>query len=198
MEWEATLRDGSTAHLRTVEPEDREALAAGFAQLSDESRYRRFLTPVPELTATQLTYLTEIDHHDHEAILARSPGGEPMGVARFVRTDPESDSAEVAVTVVDRWQGRGLGTVLLERLAERAREEGVARFTATALASNEDMIDLLQALGETVAEPPSGGVVEMRVELPADTGDESPLRRMLRKAAAGRLWVGLLGRADGD
>jgi RimJ/RimL family protein N-acetyltransferase len=196
MEWEATLRDGTRAHLRTIEPEDRDAIAAGFGELSDESRYRRFLSPVPRLTASTLRYLTEVDHHDHEAVVAISPDGEPMGVARYVRADPDGDSAEVAVTVVDRWQGRGLGTALLARLTERAREEGVKRFTATALATNNDMIDLLQNLGATESGPASGGVVEMRVALAPDVREESALRRALRNAASGGTWVRLLRRGQ--
>jgi len=196
VEWDATLRDGTRALLRTIEPEDRETLVAGFEQLSDESRYRRFLSPLPRLSSSQLRYLTEIDHHHHEAIIARSEEGEPMGVARYVRVDPHGDTAEVAVTVVDRWQSRGLGTALLERLTERARDEGVNRFTATALATNNDMIDLLENLGDAQTQPASGGLVEMRVALPPDAGAQAPLRRFLRKAAAGELWVRLLRRDD--
>ena len=190
------LRDGTPVHIRPIEPEDREAILEGFEALSEESRYRRFFSPVPRLTASQLTYLTEVDHHNHEALIARSEEREPMGVARYVRVDPESDAAEVAVTVVDRWQGRGLGTLLLERLAERARDEGIGRFTATALATNNDIIDLLKNLGTAETTPAAGGLVEMRVALPPETHAESPLRGMLRKAAAGRLWVRLLGRRD--
>ena len=188
MEWDVTLRDGTRARLRTIEPADRDTIAAGFDELSDESRYRRFLTPTPKLSGSQLTYLTDVDHHHHEAIIATGPEGEPMGVARYVRVDPESDTAEVAVTVVDAWQGRGLGTELLARLADRAREEGVDCFTATALAKNNDMIDLLRNLGVTESKPASGGVVEMRVELPVETHEASPLRRALRNAASGGTW----------
>ena len=196
MEWDLTLRDGTAAYMRTIEPEDREALVAGFDELSDESRYRRFLSPVPRLTGSTLRYLTEVDHRDHEAIVAFSRHDEPMGVARYVRTDPASDCAEVAVTVVDRWQGRGVGTALLARLSERARAEGITRFTATALATNNDMIDLLRNLGATDSRPAAGGVVEMRVALPADVEEQSPLRRALRNAASGGTWVRLLRRAD--
>ena len=196
MEWDVTLRDGTPAHLRTIEPEDREAIASGFDELSDESRYRRFLSPVPHLSESTLRYLTDVDHHDHEAVIAFSEQREPMGVARYVRLEPGGDTAEVAVTVVDRWQGRGLGTALLARLTERAREEGVDRFTATALATNNDMIDLLKNLGATDSRPASNGVVEMRVVLPPDVDEESPLRRALRNAASGGLWVRLLRRRD--
>ncbi len=196
MEWKVALRDGTQAFLRTIEPEDQAAIAAGFDELSDESRYRRFLSPVPRLSGSTLRYLTDVDHHHHEAVIAFSEKREPMGVARYVRADPDSDSAEVAVTVVDRWQGRGLGTALLARLAERAREEGVNRFTATALAANNEMIDLLRNLGVTDSRPASGGVVEMRVALPAEVDEESPLRRALRNAASGGMWVRLLRRGD--
>ena len=196
MEWKVALRDGTPAHLRTIEPDDQAALAAGFDELSDESRYRRFLSPVPRLTGSTLRYLTDVDHHHHEAVIAFSEKREPMGVARYVRADPDSDTAEVAVTVVDRWQGRGLGTALLARLAERAREEGVNRFTATALAANNEMIDLLRNLGVTDSRPASGGVVEMRVALPAEVDEESPLRKALRNAASGGMWVRLLRRGD--
>jgi RimJ/RimL family protein N-acetyltransferase len=188
MEWNATLRDGTPVHLRTIEPEDRDAIAAGFEELSDESRYRRFLSPVPRLTGSTLRYLTDVDHHDHEAVIAFSADGEPMGVARYVREDPGSGTAEVAVTVVDAWQGRGLGTELLARVAERAREEGIDCFTATALAANNDMIDLLRNLGATDSKPAAGGVVELRVDLPVETHEESPLRRALRNAASGGTW----------
>lgn len=196
MEWDLTLRDGTAAYMRTIEPEDRDALVAGFDELSDESRYRRFLSPVPRLTGSTLRYLTEVDHRDHEAIVAFSRADEPMGVARYVRTDPAGDCAEVAVTVVDRWQGRGVGTALLARLSERARTEGIRRFTATALATNNDMIDLLRNLGVTDSRPAAGGVVEMRVALPADVEEQSPLRKALRNAASGGTWVRLLRRAD--
>ena len=196
MEWQATLRDGTPATLRTIEPEDSGAIAAGFDELSDESRYRRFLSPVPRLSKSTLRYLTDVDHHDHEAVIAFSHDGEPMGVARYVREDPGGDLAEVAVTVVDRWQGRGLGTELLARLTERARQEGVNRFTATALATNNDMIDMLGNLGVIDTRPASNGVVEMRVALPPDVHEESPLRRALRNAASGGAWLRLPGPGD--
>lgn len=193
---EITLRDGTRALLRPIGPSDRELITRGFEQLSDESRYQRFLSPLPRLSSSQVTYLTDVDHHDHEAIVAETGAGEPMGVARFVRTEPTSDRAEVAVTVVDRWQRRGLATALLKRLTERARDEGVRRFTATVLATNADMIEVLEHAGEARTKPADGGLVEMEVELAPDATAETPLRRMLRKAAAGELWSPLLGRRE--
>ena len=184
-----TLRDGSTAVLRPIRADDRDAIAQGFEEMSEESRYRRFMSPLPTLSAAQLTYLTDIDHHDHEAIVAFTPEREPMGVARYVRTDPDSDAAEVAVAVVDRYQGKGVATALLDLLVARAREEGVRRFSATALASNDDVIDLLRRIGPSHTDPSSGGVVEMEIELPAETHPDSTLRRLLRTAAKGLMSV---------
>jgi RimJ/RimL family protein N-acetyltransferase len=195
---QTTLGDGSSALLRPIRAGDRTAIQRGFEEMSEDSRYTRFLSPLPRLSAAQLTYLTDVDHHDHEAIIASAPDGAPMGVARFVRTDPDSDAAEVAVAVVDRYQGRGVATALLERLAERARAEGVQRFTATALATNAEVIELLSRMGPMRTGNAAGGVVEMEIELPAAAGPESPLRRMLRVAAEGLMSVRVRPRQEGE
>ena len=109
----AVLRDGAVVHVRAIGPGDEALLEAGFERLSDESRYKRFLHPVKRLGPRELDYLTHVDHSDHEALLALGAYGvEPVGVARYVRL-PDGESAEVAITVVDDWQGKGVGTVLL-------------------------------------------------------------------------------------
>ena len=118
----------------------------GFARLSPESRYRRFLVAMPELMEEMARYLTVIDHHDHEAIIALDDNtGEGIGVARYVRSKERPDVAEVAVTVIDDWQGRGLGTLLLEAISARARAEGIRTFSALILATNDEMIELFSA-----------------------------------------------------
>ena len=100
-------------------------LLAGFERLGAESRYQRFLAPMAELSEDGITYLTDIDHHDHEALAAiDAETGDGVGVARFIRRADRPDTAEAAVTVIDEWQGRGVGTALLDLLAERARAEG--------------------------------------------------------------------------
>jgi RimJ/RimL family protein N-acetyltransferase len=182
-----TLRDGSTLRVRPIEPRDREALQRGVEGLSPESRYRRFLSPAPGLTASQLSYLTEVDHHDHEALVSMTEDDHPTGVARFVRLAGEPDAAEVAVAVNDDWHGRGVATGLLALLAGRAREEGIARFTATALADNHEVFALLEELGPMHITAAGNGTVEMRIELVPDCAEGSPLRRALRSAAEGRI-----------
>jgi L-amino acid N-acyltransferase YncA len=148
-----TLRDGTPIVIRPVAPEDREALRESFERLSPESRYRRFLAPMAHLTESQLTYLTQVDHHDHEALVALTEeDGEGLGIARFVRL-ADRDAAEVAVAVADHVHGKGLGTVLLAHLLARARQEGVERFTATVLAANRASVDVLSALGRTSVGP---------------------------------------------
>jgi hypothetical protein len=83
----ARLRDGAAIEIRPVTPADRETLRQGFERLSPESRYRRFFGPQPELSERDLDYLTDVDHHNHEALVATDPDtGDAVGVARFVRT----------------------------------------------------------------------------------------------------------------
>lgn len=179
------LADGAQLTIRPVQPGDKPLLADAFDQLSGESRYRRFFTPLRELRAGQLAYLTELDHHDHEALLALEvPDGACVGVARFVRVAPEV--AEPAVVVADQWQHRGLGTALLERLADRARAEGITRFSAIVLAQNRDAIRLLERLGDATRED-DGDVLHFDIALPETGGTGPTLRGLLRAAAAGLL-----------
>jgi GNAT superfamily N-acetyltransferase len=181
-----TARDGSRVFMRPIEPDDKRALVTGFERLSDESRYRRFLTPTPRLTDAQLRYLTEVDHDRHEAIIAfAEETGEPVGVARYVRLPDDPATAEPAVTVVDEWQARGVGTFLLEELSERARAAGVKRFAATALAGNKPIIALLDHLGPG-EKSSEGGIIHIEAELPP-SGIAPRLHAALRDAAADRL-----------
>ena len=173
--------------IRPIEPDDKATLAAGFDRLSDESRYRRFLGAHPRLTTSDLRYLTEVDHRDHEALVALDASTDDgVGVARFIRDDTRPDSAEIAVAVADDWQGRGVGTALLRRLADRAREEGIGRFTAVMLADNAPMAHLLDDLGVTRVLDRDQGEVELAVDLP-ERGLSSALRGWLRSAARGVL-----------
>jgi RimJ/RimL family protein N-acetyltransferase len=124
------LRDGTRALIRPIGPEDRQRLKEGFESSSEESRFLRFLSPQPELSSTQLDYLTAVDHVRHEALIAVNPEtGESFGTARYFRSDEDSQTAEFAVGVGDRWMRIGLGTALLTALVLRAREAGVTRIT---------------------------------------------------------------------
>jgi GNAT superfamily N-acetyltransferase len=162
------LRDGSRVRIRQGRRTDRDLLARVFEHLSAESRYRRFLTPMVELSDAALRRLTAIDHHDHEAMIALDEAGdEALGVARYVRYPERPDLAEVAVTVVDDWQGRGLGRLLLNVISARAREERVRTFAALMLASNGEMMHLLRGLGAVRIVDRAAGMVEVAVAIPA-------------------------------
>jgi L-amino acid N-acyltransferase YncA len=143
-------------------------LADHFSRLSAETRYRRFLGNVSVLTPSQLRLFTELDHHLAEALVAVGPEGEIEGVARYAAQPGRSGIAEVAVTIADEWQGRGVGTALLQRLMHRARAEGFERFTASCFATNREMINLFREVGDDVIEVGrAGGVVELEIALPA-------------------------------
>ena len=142
-----TLRDGSEALIRPIDASDRDGLEAAFERLSARSRRMRFLGYRKRLTDAELGYFTDVDHADHEALVATdTDGGAIVGVARYVRSAVDHESAELAVTVADQWQNRGLGTALLARLADRAQEAGVRRFEGLVLVDNRPMIRLLKAV----------------------------------------------------
>jgi RimJ/RimL family protein N-acetyltransferase len=108
----------------------------------------RFLGVKKELSAAELRYFTDVDHHDHEALGAVDRAdGRGVGIARYVRDADDPQAAEIAVTIVDDWQGRGLGTELLAQLSDRARQEGIRRFTALADAGNAAVAALLGNVG---------------------------------------------------
>ncbi len=172
--------DGVRLSIRPIAAEDKSALVENFSHLSEKSVYRRFLAPVKRLTASELTYLTELDHSDHEALVALTEAGEIVGVARYVRQEADPKRAEVAVTVPDDWQGRGIGTTLLGLLARRAAEDGVTRFTGVCLAENREMLQLFDELGPTTRHPADGGVTEVEVTLP--TTATHAIRPLLRAA----------------
>jgi GNAT superfamily N-acetyltransferase len=157
---------GTELEIRPIAPDDKAGLAAAVDQSSDEAVYRRFLNPHGRLTAAELRYLTEVDHRDHEALLAIDPVSQmSVGVARYVRDRERHETAEIAVAVLESWQGRGVGKALLHRLAERARNEGITRFTALMLSENRPMRRLLADLGTTRLLSAGAGAVELAVDL---------------------------------
>lgn len=189
------LKDGVSVRLRLLAPEDKPLLAAGFARLSDESRYARFLGPKSALEEHELKYLTEIDQHDHFALGAiREDGdgrGEPigLGIARFIRL-PDGTSAEAAIVVADEAQGKGLGRLLLLRLCAAAAERGIERFRCEVLGSNTAIAGLLAQISPERTIEVDGGVMTIDLPLPNVTPAEPPVEHpqgsvfeMLRAAA---------------
>jgi GNAT superfamily N-acetyltransferase len=120
--------------VRPLERTDRRAYLAAFERLSPTTRYLRFAAPKPRLTSADLALLLDIDHDRHEALVAYACAtGEPAAVARYVRDADDRASAEMAITVVDGWQGRGIGPRLLAELSARAAAHGLTRLHADGL-----------------------------------------------------------------
>jgi RimJ/RimL family protein N-acetyltransferase len=183
------LRDGATVLLRPIRPEDKGRLMDGFQRLSPESRYQRFMAAVAGLSESQLRRFTEIDYADHMAWIAVDPStpDEPaVGVARYIRLPGQPTVAEVAVTVLDDYQGRGLGSLLLGLVSRSAAEHGIATFRAYALETNSAMIRILRDLGAAVQREDTG-VLRLDVPLPRDVGSlpESPTGWAFRAIARG-------------
>jgi RimJ/RimL family protein N-acetyltransferase len=161
------LADGTTVALRPLGPGDGGMLAAGFDRLSARSRYRRFLSPVPRLTPSMLNFLTSVDGVNHRAwgALIDEPGG-PVGagVARWVRSRQDPAVADMAVTVIDDYQGRGLGALLQDAAVSDAFACGIERFEGVVLGENIASRRML-ARGGARLRPEGGGVLAFTLEL---------------------------------
>ncbi|KRF06166.1 GCN5 family acetyltransferase [Arthrobacter sp. Soil782] len=171
--WEAdvVLRDGSTGHLRPISPLDADAVQAFHMRQSQNSIYLRFFTYKASLSAKELKRFTEVDHAGRVAFVV-TRGQDIIGIGRYDRLD-DPDEAEVAFNVSDAYQGRGLGSILLEHLAVAARENGIRRFTAEVLPENRKMITVFAEAGYEVDRRFDDGVVELTFNIdPTDKSRE--------------------------
>jgi GNAT superfamily N-acetyltransferase len=159
----AELPDGSTVLLMPMSPDDGERLVRFHGRLSPETTHRRFFSIHPELSPEEVERFTHVDHVDREAIIAVA-GGEIVGVARFDRLAGGAD-ADAAFVVDDEWQGQGLGTVLFDHLAGRARDLGVARFVAQTLPDNRPMLSVFRHAGLPIVEQYEDGIVDVTIDL---------------------------------
>jgi RimJ/RimL family protein N-acetyltransferase len=143
--WEAdvVLRDASTCHVRPIRSDDGERLMAFHARLSAATIYYRFFAPYPRLTARDVERFTRVDYRDRVALVAID-GDDIVGVVRYERTAPDEAEAEVAFVIDDAHQGRGLGPIFLERIAQAARERGIHRFVAEVLPRNTHMLEVFE------------------------------------------------------
>ena len=152
--WKAP--DGTAVVLRPIRPEDAEMEREFVKNLSESSRYFRFMSSVRELTPAMLSRFTQIDYDREMAFVAvcEEDGREvEIGVARYV-TNPDWQSCEFAIVVSDAWQGRGLGRRMLGRLIEVARLRGLKSMVGQVLAGNQGMLALCARLGFKTSDHP--------------------------------------------
>ncbi|GAB1693808.1 GNAT family N-acetyltransferase [Krasilnikovia sp. M28-CT-15] len=154
------LSDGSAVHLRPINPADAEAIVELHSRMSDRTRYLRYFSPYPRIPERDLERFVTVDHHDREAYVAVS-GPRILAVGRYERMGPDSPDAEVAFVVEDAYQGRGIGSVLLEYLAEAARTHGIRRFVAEVLPQNGGMLRVFSDFGYQIQRRYADGVVHL-------------------------------------
>jgi GNAT superfamily N-acetyltransferase len=191
-EWHryVTLRDGTNVLLRPIRPSDRPRIIAGMKELSPATRYLRFHEVIEELSEEQLDHLTQVDHVDHEAIVALDldrPEVPGVGVARYIRTGDDARVAEAAITVADRYQGTGAGTLLLGAIARRARDNGVKVFRNYVLDGNHVMLEVFDNLGAK-RELEADGLWRVDLTVPDEEAalPDSPAGRAFGELARGR------------
>lgn len=144
-----TLHDGAAVTLRPIRPEDAGIEVEFVRNLSDESRYNRFMGPLRELQPSMLTHFTQVDYDDHMAFIATTDdhGAEmQIGVARYV-VIPGTTQCEFAIVVADAWQRRGVGRRLMQRLIEAARARGLTSMYGDVLPANNKLLTLTESLG---------------------------------------------------
>ncbi len=156
-QWDADvlLKDGSVAQLRPIVPDDADRLVEFYSRVSDESKYMRFFAPYPELSKKDVERFTHVDL-DRRVAFVVTLHDLIIGVGRYDAVSDEE--AEVAFLVEDAHQGRGVGQLLLEHLAQAARERGIRRFVADVLPANTKMLQIFREMGYQVADTVEEGV----------------------------------------
>jgi GNAT superfamily N-acetyltransferase len=160
---DAVLSDGGTVHVRPILPTDGDLLRGLHGRLSAESIYYRFFSPRPKLTDVEVERFTHVDYSDRMAFVALL-GEEFLGVARYDRY-PGTADAEVAFTVDDAHQGRGISTLLLEHLAVYARQRDITGFTASVLPDNRKMLGVFRSAGFKVKNQYADGIIDVTIDI---------------------------------
>lgn len=181
------LKDGTAAWISPLLREDRDLLAAGFEELSAETKRQRFLAPVKHLSEAMLHHLVDdVDGVNHVALVLSAETSpdvfDPVAIARMVRYPDATDTADVAVTVKDSWQGRGIATALLAALV-RHRPEGVTRLVTEVAGTNAASLAMLRRLGPTTVAPNGTGAYDVEVELDAARQTRGPTSEPAEKDA---------------
>ena len=190
---EHTLDNGFRVLVRPLLYSDRHELSVGYQHLSPEAKRLRFFHEKPDLSDADLEYLTNIDYDNHfafAAFAADEPGQPGIGVARYIRDRGDPTRAEVAVTVLDEYQKRGVGTLLFLLLVDRATRSGISTFVSYVLWDNTLVLDAFRDAGARI-ERQEPGVARAEFDLfPEAENRAAIVRSVLRSFArrAGDLW----------
>lgn len=191
--WEAdvVLRDGGTARIRPISPDDAGRLVSFYEQVSDESKYYRFFAPYPRLSDRDVHRFTHHDYVDRVG-LAATIGGEFIATVRYDRIGADgrpatgpADEAEVAFLVQDAHQGRGVASALLEHIGAVARERGIRRFAAEVLPANNKMIKVFTDAGYQQKRSFEDGSVRLTLDL-EPTAESLAVQRAREQRAEAR------------
>lgn len=156
LESDFALKDGTSVHIRPIRPEDDRALVEIFNRSSPQTVYQRFFSALPELTPSMAHHLSNVNYDDRFALVAEVDGG-PVGVARYERTS-DPDLIELGLVIMDEWQNRGLGRIMLREIMRAAERNGIHRFRADVLAENRRMLRLLATEGHIEERKTEAGV----------------------------------------
>jgi acetyltransferase len=154
---EEQLNDGTDIIIRPIRPEDAEIEQEFIRSLSAESKYFRFMNSIHELSLEMLVRFTQIDYHNEMALVAINPGTrgeEEIGVARYM-TNPDKKTCEFAIVVSDKWQGKGIARLLMQKLIEIARNRGLEVMEGQVLANNFRMLELMASLNFQISNDPT-------------------------------------------
>jgi len=162
-----TLADGQLLRLRAIQPSDRKRLREEFLKLSKTTVRDRFFSLKLDLTPAELTYFTELDFNHHVALVAELAAGEPVAVGRLVRSSEQPDHAEIAITVTDTMQGKGIGKIMLNHLIDCGRQLGVCHMDASVMAGNTRMMRLIRKSGLPFTAHLQDGIQTISVSLHA-------------------------------
>jgi RimJ/RimL family protein N-acetyltransferase len=141
------LKNGVHVYIRFLKPQDKDWIKAGYEELSFRTQYLRFISPPRSLSDKDLKYLTEIDNKEHVALVAFTRKKSlkiPLGVARYIKTSDNQDSAEFAITVTDSFQNQGLGTILFNLIVKHAGKNNISNLTGYVLSENYAMLKILK------------------------------------------------------
>jgi RimJ/RimL family protein N-acetyltransferase len=150
------LKDATAVHVRPIRPEDDGALVEIFNHSSPQTVYQRFFSALPELTPSMAWHLSHVNYKDRFALVAEVEGG-PVGVARYERTN-DPGLLELGLVIMDEWQNRGLGRILLREIMRAAERNGIYTFRADVLAENRRMLRLIATEGQIQDRKTEAGV----------------------------------------